>query len=304
MSDFSSAHRSPGSENRPAHTNRVPDWVYTPTTPLASALAGTGQDHIGPATTVWPTGQESEWAQRQDHYRDYTLAHPRRTRPALATTAIKHFSQPGQTVFDPFAGSGTVLVEAIKAGRRAVGVELDPLWVGLAADNIAFAQYWGATGKAWITRRDARYLDPIPWRLHRGIDLIVTEPPVRLRPVIPGNRCANADLVEYLETDLAMCLSSCSGLLNAGATVVLVVRLLRRSGQTVDLTVPANRAARLSGLDFVERVAALRTPLRDASRSRRPSRMKRRGSGLPRVVHDDVLVYRVPADTPRRWWQR
>jgi SAM-dependent methyltransferase len=39
----------------------------------------------------------------------------------------------GATVLDPFCGSGTVLVEAMVAGRRAVGRDLNPLAVRLAS---------------------------------------------------------------------------------------------------------------------------------------------------------------------------
>lgn len=37
------------------------------------------------------------------------------------------FSKRGQTVFDPFCGTGTVLLEAMMAGRKAVGSDANPL---------------------------------------------------------------------------------------------------------------------------------------------------------------------------------
>ena len=37
------------------------------------------------------------------------------------------FSSPGQTVLDPFCGSGTVLLESILAGRNALGIDANPL---------------------------------------------------------------------------------------------------------------------------------------------------------------------------------
>jgi hypothetical protein len=41
-------------------------------------------------------------------------------------------SAPGETVLDPFMGSGTVLVEARLLGRRAIGADLNPLSADLA----------------------------------------------------------------------------------------------------------------------------------------------------------------------------
>ncbi len=59
-------------------------------------------------------------------------AYPARLHPKTAAELIKQLSAPDQTVLDPFCGSGTVLVEALAAGRRAVGTDLNPLAVLLA----------------------------------------------------------------------------------------------------------------------------------------------------------------------------
>jgi 16S rRNA G966 N2-methylase RsmD len=55
-----------------------------------------------------------------------------RMHPSTARLAIARFSQPGQDVLDPFCGSGTVLVEAMAAGRRAKGSDASPLAVIIA----------------------------------------------------------------------------------------------------------------------------------------------------------------------------
>lgn len=68
-----------------------------------------------------------------------TLAHvhgfhsyPARLHPDTARRLIDGLSRPGDLVLDSFCGSGTVLVEARLAGRRAVGVDVNPLAVELA----------------------------------------------------------------------------------------------------------------------------------------------------------------------------
>jgi hypothetical protein len=52
--------------------------------------------------------------------------------PATAARLVRGLSGEGATVLDPFCGSGTVLVESMIAGRRAVGTDLNPLAVRLA----------------------------------------------------------------------------------------------------------------------------------------------------------------------------
>jgi hypothetical protein len=59
--------------------------------------------------------------------------YPARMHPATAAGLVRALSREGATVLDPFAGSGTVLVEAMIAGRRAVGTDLNPIAVRLAA---------------------------------------------------------------------------------------------------------------------------------------------------------------------------
>ena len=40
---------------------------------------------------------------------------------------IKHYSQEGEFVLDPFVGSGVTVIESLKLGRKAIGTDLDPM---------------------------------------------------------------------------------------------------------------------------------------------------------------------------------
>ena len=53
--------------------------------------------------------------------------YPARFSPAFARAAINAFTQPGDLVLDNHVGGGTTLVEALTAGRNAVGVDISPL---------------------------------------------------------------------------------------------------------------------------------------------------------------------------------
>ncbi|MCK9601695.1 MAG: site-specific DNA-methyltransferase [Sphaerochaeta sp.] len=46
--------------------------------------------------------------------------------PALAELCILPASRPGDTVLDPFSGSGTTGYAATRHGRRYIGIDMDP----------------------------------------------------------------------------------------------------------------------------------------------------------------------------------
>jgi hypothetical protein len=54
-------------------------------------------------------------------------SYPARMHPETAARLIDALSQPGQMVLDPFCGSGTVLIEARRLGRRGLGYDVNPL---------------------------------------------------------------------------------------------------------------------------------------------------------------------------------
>jgi DNA modification methylase len=60
----------------------------------------------------------------------------------LATRAMEYSSRPGDHVLDLFGGSGSTLIAAEQAGRRAFVMELDPLYC-----DVIVLRWQGFTGK-------------------------------------------------------------------------------------------------------------------------------------------------------------
>lgn len=54
-----------------------------------------------------------------------TKKHPAPFPLELATRLVKMFSFVGDTVLDPFCGTGTTLVAALRTGRNSIGIEID-----------------------------------------------------------------------------------------------------------------------------------------------------------------------------------
>jgi modification methylase len=61
-----------------------------------------------------------------------TREHPAPFPLELANRLVRMFSFYGDTVLDPFAGTGTTLVAALNAGRNAIGVEVDAKYIEIA----------------------------------------------------------------------------------------------------------------------------------------------------------------------------
>ena len=62
-----------------------------------------------------------------------TKHHPAPFPLELATRLVRMFSFSGDTVLDPFCGSGTTMVAAFRTGRNSIGIEIDPEYCRMAA---------------------------------------------------------------------------------------------------------------------------------------------------------------------------
>jgi modification methylase len=65
--------------------------------------------------------------------------HPAPYPVELPDRLIRMFSFAGDTVADPFAGTGSTAIAAIQAGRNSISVEIDPTYAAFARSNISKA---------------------------------------------------------------------------------------------------------------------------------------------------------------------
>jgi len=62
-----------------------------------------------------------------------TKKHPAPFPVELASRLVQMFSFSNDTVMDPFCGSGTTMVAALRSGRNSIGVDIDPEYCRMAA---------------------------------------------------------------------------------------------------------------------------------------------------------------------------
>ncbi|HEX2879794.1 MAG TPA: DNA methyltransferase, partial [Polyangiaceae bacterium] len=122
----------------PADPKKPDDEVPPPPRRERRALSHVGgKVHCsGPEAELFPI---IEWALKvssdsnsvRDHVHGFH-SYPARLHPVTARRLIEKLSREGDTVLDPFCGSGTVLVEGQLQGRHTIGVDLNPLAAELA----------------------------------------------------------------------------------------------------------------------------------------------------------------------------
>ncbi len=80
-------------------------------------------------------------------------AFPAKFPPQLPRKFIVGLTEPGDTVLDPMMGSGTTVVEAVGAGRRAVGFDIDPLAARITRVKVTPLDYdtVAATGRRIVS---------------------------------------------------------------------------------------------------------------------------------------------------------
>lgn len=100
--------------------------------------------------------------ERRKWFRAASFSHPAKMVLGLQIYLIEHYTKPGETILDPMAGSGTVLV-GCALGRNVICVELEKKFIKMQQDNWQKIKSLGAMlgykmGEATILQGDARAL--------------------------------------------------------------------------------------------------------------------------------------------------
>ena len=108
-----------------------------------------------------PQEMTQDWAQRRPRRRPFfhpAAIFPKLSRALVNLTRVRR----GETIIDPFCGTGSLLLEAYEAGATPVGLDIDGRMVRGARSNMAsFGQSWLGLIKADAGRAPLRTVDAI-----------------------------------------------------------------------------------------------------------------------------------------------
>lgn len=86
-------------------------------------------------TTVWEIGRESDGE------------HPTQKPVELFRRPIHNHTEPGEIVYEPFAGSGSQFIAAEELGRRCFGLEIEPRYCDVIVDR--WQAFTGKKAEGW-----------------------------------------------------------------------------------------------------------------------------------------------------------
>lgn len=92
------------------------------------------------ARPIWYGIRESETLQVVEAREEQDERHICPLQLGTIERCIRLWSNPGETVLSPFAGIGSEIYQAIKIGRKGIGVELKPSYFSVAVHNIKQAE--------------------------------------------------------------------------------------------------------------------------------------------------------------------
>ena len=128
------------------------------------------QRQYEPILYGWPEGQQRHWCGDRDQGDVWQIKksakndlHPTMKPVELVERCIRNSSKPGQTVLDPFGGSGTTLIAAEKSGRMARLMELDPKYV-----DVIVRRWQDWTGQEAVRDRDQASFNSLSGELEQG----------------------------------------------------------------------------------------------------------------------------------------
>ena len=86
--------------------------------------------------------------------------HPTQKPEGVMKWCIEHLPDGADTILDPFMGSGTTGVAAVKLGRKFIGIEIDPRYFDIACRRIEDA-----------ARQPDMFVEPAPKPVQEGLGL-------------------------------------------------------------------------------------------------------------------------------------
>lgn len=214
----------------------------------------------------WIQNSISVWSDIRKTAEENRLKHPAMFPGMLVERLVQTFLRPeGETILDPFSGSGSTIVEVERLGKTGIGIELSPEYAKMGRKRIAdiSSDLFAKNHKPRSVIHEASVADITNLIEPDSIDLCITSPPywdilnqrrtadykdVRHYGNLDGDLGTIADYEEFLDS-LKSVFADVLTVLKPGAYCCVVLMDLRKKNRFFPLH--SDFAARMTEVGFI-----------------------------------------------------
>lgn len=209
----------------------------------------------------WLKFQKSWFIHNPPPRQKKVLRHPAKFPETLAMEFISFYTKTSQVVLDPMAGTGSALVAALRTGRHAYGIELNPVYAEIGRqvveeERLSLGNAAEGLSCEMIIGDAASLADIIPAHHIPVIDYVLTSPPYwdmlhahgavtqrkrrqsGLLDVVYSNSTADlGNITDYDEfiSRLTLIYAGMKTYLRSGAYLTIIVKNVKKGGRIFPL---------------------------------------------------------------------
>ena len=231
-------------------------------------------------TTIWQFARVSPLKQREGFYCKESMCHPAKMPTNLAQAIILTYTKRGDLILDPMTGIGTTVIEAIKLGRNAIGIEYEERFRKICNKNLILTRekMGNDIGKGLFIRGDARKINKALTN-SGNIDSVIFSPPYeqvvcnqtnhsglskkKFGYMVPYSKKPNKKMPasqinigmqagkDYF-SEMLKVYQECHRVLKSGSLMILVVKNFRRKGEEINLMGETIQLCKIAGFKFFQ----------------------------------------------------
>ncbi len=249
-------------------------------------------------TTVWSFPERGKWATHR-----YNASYRGNWAPQIPRNIIQMYTEPHDTVLDPFMGSGTTIIECQLLSRKCIGVDINYQAVMLAWSRLEPVISNANFPSLYVG--DARNLDLIP---DESVDLIATHPPYAGMIKYTGESNSSdlsslRSLSEYL-LEMRVVLREMWRVLKPGGHLALMIGDMRKRKHIVPLGFRVLELMLSQGFILKEHVIKIQHNMQGTRK------WIGRNKGFLLIKHEHIFVVRKPLSMKdyskfkesSKWW--
>ena len=249
-----------------------------------------GYDHIY-TDSLWTLGSRARGENHKAWYWGNFV-------PQIPFQLISRYTSSGGWVLDPFCGSGTTVVEALKLGRNALGVELNPDVYAKTGETIDGIDGMNGAVSHLVNADSAKY--DFPSFVHEkhldGFELAIMHPPYWdiIQFSTDTADFSNAHSVEDFTKRLKKLTEKILKAMKPKGHIALVIGDMYRNGEIIPLGFRSMDALSSTGLKLRGIIVKDIQNTRAKRNSESLWRYRALKSGFYVFKHEYVFVFRVP----------